>query len=229
MARETLSMERPRDSFSSGGVWLSVLVREREREERPPIMELKDFVNEPEDVRPVISGALREGDAIEGVWGEVTAFQAGSGSGLWKLEISKERRIVPVKEEEESLVDGRDGRGVRLAVGAVGDGLGAGLVSGDSSNSSPMDGARAGRPLLDAGLGMYVAQLRLLDGVSVPLEAIGGKDKKGVGPYLGNLQLGPCIRIDLVEDGGLGRQLTRGLLIVDDVRESVCYSHVNHI
>jgi len=57
-----------------------------------------------------------------------------------------------------------------------------------------MDGATAGRPVLDAGLGMYVAQLRLLEGVSVPLEAIGGKSKKGVVPYLpGNLQLGPCI------------------------------------
>ena len=68
-------MERPRHSFSSGAVGLSrVPVREREREERPPIMELIDFVNEPEELRLVISGALRAGEASEGVWGEVTAL-----------------------------------------------------------------------------------------------------------------------------------------------------------
>ena len=115
----------------------------------------------------------------------------GSGSGLWELEISNERRIVPVKEEDESLVDGRDCRRVRLVVGAkeavdkTGDDddweLGAGLIRDGWKDPSLIDGARGGRPPLDPGLGMYAVQLRLLERVSVPLEAmvVGGKDKKG--------------------------------------------------
>jgi len=84
-------------------------------------MELNDIVNELEEVRPVISGALREG-----VWGEVTAFQAGSGSGLWKLEISKERR-----SEGGRGVAGGWPRRSWGATGRGGGGLGWGRARGD--------------------------------------------------------------------------------------------------
>lgn len=89
-----------------------------------------------------------------------------------------------MKEEDESLVDGRDSRRVRVVVGAreavnkTGGGaseLGAGLVRDDWKGSSLIE-ATGERPLLDPGLVMYAVQLRLLDGMSRPLVAIvGGK------------------------------------------------------
>jgi hypothetical protein len=66
-----LVMERPRASFGSsvlGEATLSfVLVRERDKDDRPPIIELKDILpNDPDDVRWVISGDLRGGEVGRG-------------------------------------------------------------------------------------------------------------------------------------------------------------------
>lgn len=66
-----LLIERPRASFESstiGGATLSfVLVRERDKDDKPPIIELKDILpNEPVDDRLVISGAFRDSEVGRG-------------------------------------------------------------------------------------------------------------------------------------------------------------------
>jgi hypothetical protein len=44
-----------------------VLVRERDKDDKPPIIELKDILpNEPADDRLVISGAFRDGEVGRG-------------------------------------------------------------------------------------------------------------------------------------------------------------------
>jgi hypothetical protein len=61
-------MERPRPSLEESSVLVEatpsfVLVRERDKDDKPPIMELKDILpNDPDDVRFDMSGALRGGE-----------------------------------------------------------------------------------------------------------------------------------------------------------------------
>src|ERR1700733_3391491 len=63
-----LLIERPRVSSTIEGATLSfVLVRERDKDDKPPIIELKDILpNEPADDRLVISGAFRDGEVGRG-------------------------------------------------------------------------------------------------------------------------------------------------------------------
>lgn len=69
-------MERPRTSFESSllGATLSfVLVRESDRDDKPPIIELKDILpNDPDDVLLLISGAFKGGKVGGGAtaWAE---------------------------------------------------------------------------------------------------------------------------------------------------------------
>lgn len=51
-----------------------VLVRERERDDRPPIIELNDLLN-PEELRAFISGGLSDGEAA-GTWAELVRSKA---------------------------------------------------------------------------------------------------------------------------------------------------------
>jgi hypothetical protein len=72
-------MERPRASFEESSVLMEampsfVLVRARDKDDKPPIMELKDILpNDPDDVRFVMSGDLQGGEigGVAACWAKV--------------------------------------------------------------------------------------------------------------------------------------------------------------